>query len=71
MTRVSRSGRRNWQLIAAVVLSFALVLGLGTVFRLAGLGAAANVVQILSVLPLSSSGLRTSESQPSQILVPW
>jgi hypothetical protein len=35
-----------------VVLVFALVFGLGAVFRRDGLGAAANVVQILSVLPL-------------------
>jgi hypothetical protein len=39
------------------------VLGLGTVFRLAGLGAAANVVQILSVLPLLAAVIKWAQDK--------
>jgi hypothetical protein len=47
-----RRGRVNWRWIAAAVLSAALVLGLAVVLRVAGLGAAANVAQLVSLLTL-------------------
>jgi hypothetical protein len=49
---MSRSRLGGWRWAAAAVLVAVLVLGLGFVLRGAGLGAAANVAQLVSLAPL-------------------